>query len=329
MKIAVIGGSGFVGTRLISFLIKDFEVINLDKRISDFYKDITIVGDVRDLEFLKKELKDFNFVVLLAAEHRDDVNPESLYYDVNVQGMKNVLEAMDFNGIKNILFTSTVAVYGLNKVNPNENHKFDPFNNYGKSKLKAEAVLKDWYTSNPESKSVIILRPTVIFGERNRGNVYNLLKLISSGKFLMVGNGKNMKSMAYVGNVAEFILFNLKNGNPTYEVYNYIDKPDLTMNELVAQVELSLDKSIPPIRLPYTLGLFGGYFFDVISKISNKKFPISAIRVKKFCSTTQFDSSKMLSSGFKPTYSLKEGLDLTLKYEFANTKKDEIIFESE
>lgn len=63
--------------------------------------------------------------------------------------------------------------------------------------------LEKWYRTHPDW-NVNILRPTVIFGERNRGNVYNLLKQISGGKFLMVGKGNNRKSMAYVGNIVAF-----------------------------------------------------------------------------------------------------------------------------
>ena len=81
---------------------------------------------------------------------------------------------MDKYDIKNLIFTSSVAIYGLNKNNPCENHPQDPFNHYGKSKWKAEQIIKKWYENDPKNKSVV--RPTVIFGERNRGNVYNLLK---------------------------------------------------------------------------------------------------------------------------------------------------------
>ena len=80
-----------------------------------------------------------------------------------------------------------------------------PFNHYGKSKLEAESVIKDWYSQEPENRSVTIIRPTVIFGERNRGNVFNLISQICSRKFIMIGNGLNKKSMAYVGNVVAFI----------------------------------------------------------------------------------------------------------------------------
>ena len=177
-KILVIGGSGFVGSRLISEL-DNIKCENLDKNKSPFYSKITTIGNITNIKEIKIS-KSISHVVLLAAEHRDDVSPISLYYDVNVEGTKNVLRAMDVAGVKNLIFTSSVAIYGLNKNNPNEYHKPDPFNHYGKSKLQAELVIKEWYENDSTNKSVTIIRPTVIFGERNRGNVYNLLKQISS-----------------------------------------------------------------------------------------------------------------------------------------------------
>ena len=178
MKTLIIGGSGFVGSRLISELGQS-NCENLDKNNSPFYSKITKIGDIRKIEEILISIS-INTVVLLAAEHRDDISPTSLYYDVNVYGTKNVLEAMNKSGIKNLIFTSSVAIYGLNKSNPDENHPKDPFNNYGKSKWQAEKAIKDWYDNDPDGKSVTVIRPTVIFGERNRGNVYNLLKQIIS-----------------------------------------------------------------------------------------------------------------------------------------------------
>ena len=178
----IVGGSGFVGSRLISEL-NPSKCRIYDKNPSPFFQNITTIGDVLDVRKLNKSLENISTVVLLAAEHRDDVSPSSLYYDVNVIGTKNVLDAMDDHGVKNLIFTSSVAVYGLNKNNPDESHQIDPFNHYGKSKWQAEKVIREWFDKNPEGKSVTIIRPTVIFGERNRGNVYNLLNQIASANF--------------------------------------------------------------------------------------------------------------------------------------------------
>lgn len=325
----LIGASGFVGTRLIKLCKAQYDLTNFDKQQSSYFPEITCLGDIRDQNELEKSMKNQDIVVLLAAEHRDDVTPISLYYEVNVKGTENVLAAMDKNGITKIIFTSSVAVYGLNKNNPNEQHIVDPFNHYGISKWQAEEALRKWYHNDPDNRSLTIIRPTVIFGERNRGNVYNLLKQISSGIFFMVGNGCNYKSLAYVENVAAFIKFWLENSEIGYRVFNYVDKPDLNMNELMALVEKSINKKIPSIHIPYWLGMLGGYGFDLLSKLSGNKYSISSIRIRKFCATTQYDASMAHNTGFEAPYILQEGLHFTLQYEFLSKEKDSIIFKSE
>lgn len=325
-----------MGTRLIG-LLKDsaekqgekWEIKNVDLLQSHFFPEVTTIGDVRVQEQMDRELKGGDVVVLLAAQHRDDVSPVSLYYDTNVGGMEVTLNAMEKNGVKRIVFFSSVAVYGLNKHNPDENHPKDPFNHYGKSKWQAEQVLQKWYESHKDW-NVDIIRPTVIFGERNRGNVYNLLHQISSGKFLMVGKGENRKSMAYVGNIVAFVKYMLENVTEGYNVFNYIDKPDVNMNQLVGHVSKVLNKHIPMTHFPYWMGMAGGYCFDLLAKLTGKKLAISSVRVKKFCATTEFDATKAHSCGFKAPYTLEEGLARTLEFEFVHPQPaDGIIFKSE
>ena len=329
MKITLIGASGFVGTRLIELLKQNnYFLQNVDKKQSRFHSEITVIADVLDKNNLVTLLDNTDVVILLAAEHRDDVTPTSLYYDVNVGGMRNTLEAMEANGVKRIIFTSSVAVYGLNKNNPTETYPADPFNHYGKSKWEAEKVLQEWYKVHPDW-NINVIRPTVIFGERNRGNVYNLLKQISSGRFLMVGKGNNKKSMAYVGNIVAFIKFLIENKTTGYEVYNYIDKPDFTMNELVDHVSKVLNKHITSVHYPLWLGMLGGFCFDVLAFITRRKLTISSVRVKKFCATTQFDATKVQNTDFRAPYTLAEGLARTLEFEFIHNASNGITFISE
>jgi len=312
---ALIGASGFIGTRLIDLLGKE-NCYNIDKTPSEKYNDITTIQDIREKHLAHVLPDTTDTVILLAAEHKDDVSPISLYYDVNVNGTRHVLDAMDEQGITNIIFISSVAIYGLNKKNPDEQFPPDPFSHYGKSKWQAENVLREWQRKNPANKSLTIIRSTVAFGEKNQGNVHNLLRQIASGNFLMIGRGENRKSMAYVGNVVAFIKFCLDTIKPGFRVLNYIDKPDLTMNELVLQAEESLNRKLPSLRLPYWIGLLGGSCFDLLTRITGKKFPISSVRIKKFCATTQFDATLAHSSGFEAPFTLAEGLDQTLKSEF-------------
>ena len=328
MRVTLIGASGFVGTRLIDLLKVDHQIKNIDIQSSHFFQEYTVTGDVRDFNSINGLLTGTDLVVLLAAQHRDDVTPTSLYYDTNVEGMKNVLKAMECNGIKRMVFFSSVAIYGLNKDNPDENTPADPFNHYGKSKWQAEQVRQEWYKTHNDW-NIDIIRPTVIFGERNRGNVYNLLHQLSTGRFLKIGNGRNVKSMAYVGNVVAFVRYMIENVTEGYNIFNYIDKPDLNMNQLTELVCSKLGKKIPAISFPYWIGMAGGYFFDFISFISRKKLEVSSVRVKKYCSTTQFDSTKARNTGFVAPYTLSEGLTRTLEFEFIHPKTDDISFESE
>lgn len=319
-KLIVIGGSGFIGTRLIDLIGMD-NCINIDKTFSLRYNEITRIYDIRDEQLESVLPLDSDTIVLLAAEHRDDVLPTSLYYDVNVKGTRNVLEAMERQDIRNIIFTSSAAVYGLNKKNPDENFPPDPFSHYGHSKYQGEEMLTKWQNKDPQNRSLTIIRSAVIFGENNRGNVHNLLRQIALGRFLMIGRGNNKKSMAYVGNVASFIKYCVETKRPGRRIINYVDKPDLSMNELLSQAENSLGKKLPAIRLPYWLGRFGGMGFDLIAKITGQKFSITRVRIKKFCATTQFDATLAHKTGFKAPFTLGEGLDRTLKSEFGERVK--------
>jgi nucleoside-diphosphate-sugar epimerase len=329
MKIVVVGGSGFIGTRLSVLLTReDMNFTIVDKVMSKTFPEHTILGDVRSVEALTDALAENAILINLAAEHRDDVTPLSLYDDVNVQGAKNLCLVATKKNVKTIIFTSSVAIYGFAPLGTNESGKVAPFNDYGRTKYEAEKVYKAWQAEDPLIRTLVIIRPTVVFGEQNRGNVYNLLRQIASGKFVMIGDGLNRKSMAYVGNVVAFIQHSLA-FKPGVHTYNYIDKPDYTMNELVSWVNKLLGKSTEiKFRLPYRLGLLIGKGFDLAAKIIGKKLPISAIRVKKFCSNSVYESAVQIS-GFTPPFSMPEAVEKTIKYEFLEKHENETVFYSQ
>jgi nucleoside-diphosphate-sugar epimerase len=321
----IVGGAGFVGSRLVSYLDK--------KNIKNFVGDIndnsekTIKLDIEDLDTLS-QIAVSDCIVNLAAVHRDDIRPLSRYDDVNVQGSVNLCEAARMHGIKKIIFTSSVAIYGFAPTNTDESGEPNYFNDYGRTKYLAEQVYKEWQAEDPENRTLVIVRPTVIFGEGNRGNVFNLLKQIASGRFVMFGNGKNRKSMAYVENVAAFLEYSLS-FKPGLHIYNYIDKPDFDMNTLVSEARKTLfGKNNVGLRLPAFLGMAIGYFADFVAKVTGKTLPVSSIRVKKFMGTTQFASS-LGETGFVPPVSLEEGLARTLRYEFLEDNSDKRTFETE
>lgn len=135
--------------------------------------------------------------------------------------------------------------------------------------------------------------------------------------------------MAYIGNVVAFVKFMIEQCTTGYNVFNYVDKPDMNMNELVSHVSQVLGRHIPSVHVPYALGMMGGYGFDLLAFLLRRKLAISSVRVKKFCATTEFNAQKVQTSGFQPPYTLAEGLRRTLEFEFVHPRTDEIVFKSE
>jgi GlcNAc-P-P-Und epimerase len=314
--VAVIGGSGFVGRHVLALLAsRGIAAINIDRVAAPDLAVETRIADLRDAAGMTAALKGCGTAIFLAAEWRDDVRPISLYYDVNVGGAANFVTAAKANAITTCIFTSSVSVYGPTTYEVDEDYTPNPINDYGQSKLEGEAVLKAWQAEDRDV-SLTIIRPTVIFGPGNRGNVWNLLNQIANGPFLMIGDGTNRKSVAYVENVAAFIAQQMT-AQPGLYTYNYADKPDFDMNAFVSMIYQEMGKpAAKSRRFPKSLAMAAATIFDVAGRITGKKFAITKERVFKFCANTQYSSAKAMGSGYIPPVDLETALRKTIQIEF-------------
>ena len=318
MRVAIIGGAGFIGTRLRERLAAaGHRPVVLDTAEPAGAGRV----DVRDPSQVTGATAGADVIVNLAAEHRDDVRPPSRYDAVNVDGAANVCQAAERNGIRRMVFTSSVAVYGLPQRNAAESTEVRPYNDYGRTKAEAEAVYRSWQAAGAD-RSLVIVRPTVVFGEGNRGNVYTLLSQIARRRFLMIGDGRNVKSLAYVENVAAFLVHVLSPG-PGVHLYNYADKPDLSVDELVALVDgVLFGRRLRRPRIPYRLGHLCGRAFDAAAALTGRSFPVTAERVHRFCVDTQFAAERAQRTGFVAPVELREALERTVRHEFMATPHD-------
>jgi GlcNAc-P-P-Und epimerase len=316
--IGIIGGSGFIGRALVDLLAAGQPVRIIDRAPATAAPAEVVRADVRDRRALTEATAGCTMLYNLAAEHRDDVRPRSRYDEVNVDGAANTVAAAEAHGIERIVFASSVAIYGDAEHELDESTPPRPFNDYGRTKLEAEGVFRAWATGAP-GRSLTIVRPTVVFGPGNRGNVYELLAHVARGWGVVIGSGRNRKSMAYVKNVAGF-LGHIREQGPGVQVYNYADKPDLDMNRLVEIVQAAFGRSRRVRHIPYALGLVAGHGCDLVAALTRRSLPVSAVRVRKYCANTRFTNRRALETGFVPSHSLEDALLETIRHEFPESR---------
>ena len=308
MKYILIGGSGFIGQHFKSLLAQNI-VLNLDIdsgiNNSEFeYCDINqkIKVDISKYESIS--------VIHLAAVHFDF---QSNYYETNVKGTSNVLDWIDKNNnIVNYVFFSSVATYGDSLNGKDESSVQEPYNDYGKSKLEAEKLIINWKKTNSKIKTIIV-RPAVVFGEYNFGNVFNLINQINSGIFAIIGNGKNIKSIAYAPNLVESVLFSIINIKDDLFIYNYSDYPQKNIKDQSFLISRMCGKN-KPFKIPLVFTKLVTLPVDFLEQIIGKDLKINSMRVKKFTVSTNFKSDLIRRRGFKQPYSVSESIKNTVHW---------------
>ena len=313
-KILITGGSGFIGYHFHRY-IDERRIVNFDLVEPEFeYESIYHKGDVRESEQVDEVLSkyDIDCIIHLAAEHKDFGIIEAEYFRTNEYGTKVITEAATKYDIKNFVYYSSVAVYGQNTVPSDENTALAPNNPYGTSKQAAEQVLENW-SKQDKIRKVLIIRPTVVYGVRNFANVYRLVRQIDSGLYVNIGKANNIKSIAFVDNLVQAMLYLMQDMKTGISIYNYADEKQMTTHEIAEVISAALGKK-QAMTLPYGLMYALGVPFDMLIKITGKDLPISTNRIKKLCTETYHKADKIRTAGFTPNYDNKYGLEKMVEW---------------
>lgn len=291
--IALTGATGFVGTNLFNYLKTSNQIEYLKVR----YK--------------KNQQFNFNANVLihLAGKAHDlkKVSNQQEYYESNYKLTKQLFDAFLISESQLFIFFSSVKAVADN-VNGllNETQTPNPQTHYGKSKLLAENYILS--KSLPPNKRIYILRPCMIHGPGNKGNLNLLYQLVSKGLPWPLGSFENQRSFCSIENLCFVINEIIENINITSGVFNLADNYPISSNRLIELIAISQNKKAIIFKIPkiliVTLAKLGDYI----------KFPLNSERLQKLTESYVVSNEKIVKAIGKPLpVSTEEGLIKTLK----------------
>lgn len=288
MKLLFTGASGFLGNNVRPLLERVYEITTVGLLSQDDYT-VNIAREV-------PELHERYDVVLHAAGKAHSIpkteEEKQAFFDVNLQGTKNLCSALEKVGIpRAFIFISTVAVYGCDYgKNITEEHPLNGTTPYAMSKRLAEEYLQKWcYEHN-----VIlgIIRPSLLAGPNPPGNLGAMISGIRSGRYLSIAGGQARKSILMVQDIAKLVPLLAKRGG----IYNVCDSYQPTFRELEALICKQMKKSLP-LSIPYWLAKGMALIGDFLGK----KAPINSLKLDKIAKSLTFSNEKAIRElGWKP-----------------------------
>lgn len=311
----IFGGSGYIGRNLLSILKKQnifSRYIILDLlALKGFEEDenITFIKtDVRKpIELINVDIdKENSWIFNFAAIHREPGHEYNEYFDTNVPGAENINEFARKTGIMNIFFTSSIAPYGRSLFERTENSTLYPETAYGISKALAEKIHQQWLAEH-ESRRLIIVRPSVIFGPKDPGNVYRMIKALKKGSFVLPNGGNIIKAYGYVYGLIDSILFTMKKSDRLI-IYNYAENPLVNLNEMTQITKKEFNYTKPTLKLSVRKLAFVAFFVQSFAKLAGKKTEIHPVRVRKAGFPTNIRPEYLVNNNFAFKYDFENAL---------------------
>ena len=322
-KAVIFGGTGFIGTFFAKQLIEyeGYDQIYLcdyitknNKNYIDSYiyknKKIKIINiDIREKIDLELDV-DIDLVCNFAAIHREPGHEYHEYFQTNLKGAENVCNWADDIGCKNIIFTSSVAPYGGTEQEKTENTIPMPNTAYGISKLVAEKIHQIWQKDD-DNKKLIIIRPGVVFGPGEDGNVPRLIKAIKKNYFFYTGNKNTVKAGVYIKELCLALAWCINfqgTSNKNYILFNMSMYPMPTMKEYVNTIQLILNKTSLILNIPFNLLLFSSYIINPLLNLFKPEHPFKPTRIRKLIKSNNIKPNFLLKNGYKFKYNLDSAM---------------------
>jgi len=320
MKILVTGGTGFTGKALVRRLLNDgHQVIALDyqeglktQELRDWGAEV-VIGTVTDKDLVARCMKGVDVVQHLAAAFRQLNEPQSYYWDVNVEGTRNVLEAALREKIIKFVYCSTCGVHG-NVENPpgSEDSPINAADYYQQTKYEAEPIVKQY---QQKGMPATILRPAAIYGPGDPERFFMIFKRVNKGLFPMFGDGKTLYHPLYIDHLVDAHVLSMEPGRGDGEAYLIADEEYVPIKTLVRKTAEALGVDVKIPHFPILPVVVAGHICEKVCKPFKVTPPIFPRRVDWYRQNRAFSIDKAKRDlGYNPKVSLDEGLRRTAQW---------------
>lgn len=321
MKSLVTGGTGFTGSHLARRLLqKGHEVVILDNQEGLFFEELKQlgaeihIGSVADQQLAGKLTQGCDVVHHLAAAFRQVNLPQKIYWKVNVEGTRYLLEAALKYGVQKFVYCSTCGVHGDVKQTPSgEDAPIAPADYYQYTKYEGEKLIPEYVK---KGLKVVILRPAAIYGPGDPGRFLMLFKLVSHGRFLMFGDGQAHYHPLYIDNLVDAFELAAASSRDNGKTYLIADEKYHTLNHLVTAIAQAMGLNLRIHQLPFLPLWIAALLTEMVYKpFPGVDPPLFRRRVDWFRQNRAFSIEKAKRElGYQPQIGLEQGLAQTAKW---------------
>lgn len=324
--VVLFGGTGFIGTHVAMDCLREGlaeRVILVDlnpPRVEPWTAPLQAALQTGQARFVRGDVRQpipesllpkADLVFNLAAVHREPGHEPREYFETNLGGAEHVCAWAATVGCERIVFTSSIAPYGPCDEMKDETSLPVPDSAYGSSKLAAEKIHMAWQAGCPRRR-LLILRPGVVFGPGEGGNVTRLIRSVMKGYFVYMGNRQTRKAGGYVKELCRAIRFGLDHQDRSEEsvtLLNFSMDPPPTLESYVTAIGNAAGIRRSPAQLPRSLLLAASYPISAVAATLGIRQPITPVRVRKLFRSTSIDPRRLRDLGYQPRYTLEAALE--------------------
>ncbi len=319
-RILVTGATGFIGRHLLPALQSQHWSVTAAVRSNPDppWTSTTVqVGEINDQTNWQTALQGVDTVIHLAARahilQETSVNPDAEFFRINAAGTANLVHQSIQAGVQHFLLMSSVgAMASFSAAKLKECDPCLPDTPYGRSKWHAEQALMTLTQNSPMSWT--ILRPPLVYGSGNPGNMQSLIALVRRGIPLPFGSIQNLRSFIYVGNLVDAIITSLRHPGAVNRCFLVSDGQDISTPELIRQIAHQLQRSSVLWPCPLIVLQCLGWCGSMLKHLGMATLPVNLDSVNRLTAPLVVDSSLIRQTlHWSPPYRFDQGIAHTLE----------------